>query len=262
MTQDSVNINDSMFSFAGADTINQNQPKSFFTSTQYFPIQEKEINKDNQDWMFAVLFVGFLLFTLVSVFNRKRLNNIIKGFFAKRLVTQLVREGNIITDGMSVSLFLIYLLNISLLIYLALWNYVEVERIRYWGIVFYLQLFIIVLLFLFIKFLFFKISQQLFKTYELTTLYISNHFVFNFFEGIVLIPLLTLVIYLPGGYSGILLVGSVFLIIIIYFFRLIRGLLIGLSSKKFRLFQLILYFCSHEIIPVLLLIKISKEYLF
>jgi len=251
-----------VFSYQEVDTLESIESKSFFS--EYSPqsdLRPQDVSHKSNDWMFVVIFLGLIIFTFVHVFNRKRLNSVIKAFFAKRLVTQLAREGNILTEGMSIALFLIFISSYSLFIYLIVGEYFDTGKIRYWGFLFYAQTFIGLVLFLFFKFLLIKISETIFKTKELSSAYIINYFVFIFFEGISLLPLLTLVIYLPEDYSKIILIGSVFLILLIYLLRLFRGLMIGLSSKKFQLFQLFLYFCTHEIIPVLLIIKFSKDYL-
>jgi len=162
---------------------------------------------------------------------------------------------------MFIALFLIFVSCFSLLIYLIIGEYYDTENIGYWGFTFYLQIFIGVLLFLFLKFLMIKISEKIFKTRELSTAYIFNYNIFIFFEGLMLLPLLTLIIYLSGDYSSKILIGSVFLILSIIVFRLFRGMIIGISSKNFQLFQLFLYFCTHEIIPILLIAKLVKDYL-
>ncbi len=262
MIQDSLHSIDSIFSTNKVDTMPVKESISFFSEYSAGSyIRPEEVSHHSNDWMFVVIFLGVIIFIFVHVFNRKRLNSVIKAFFAKRLVTHLAREGNILTDGMSVALFLIFISSYSLLIYLIVGEFYNTESIRYWGFLFYAQIFIGLLLFLFLKFLLIKISEVIFKTGELSSAYIINYFVFIFFEGLTLLPLLTLVIYLPEEYNTNILIGSAFLILSIYIFRLFRGLIIGLSSKKFQLFQLFLYFCTHEIIPVLLIVKICKDYL-
>ena len=262
MTQDSLQNTDSTFSYPEADTLPGNESISFFSEySKQGDIRPQEVNSQSNDWMFGVIFLGYILFILVHVFNRKRLNNIIRAFFAKRLVNQMAREGNIISEGMFIALFLIFVSCFSLLIYLIIGKYYDTENIGYWGFTFYLQIFIGVLLFLFLKFLMIKVSEKIFKTRELSAAYIFNYNIFIFFEGLMLLPLLTLIIYLSGDYSSKILIGSVFLILSIIVFRLFRGIIIGLSSKNFQLFQLFLYFCTHEIIPILLIAKLVKDYL-
>lgn len=262
MDNDSLHISDSLPASLNNESPYSKIPGHFFT--EYSSVNDKEeenLNKENIDWMFFVLLAGYIIITLVNVFNRKRLVAVVRAFFAKRLVMQISREGSIISEGMSFSMFLIFISSYSLFIYLIIDHFLNTENINYWGVVFYIEIFIGLLLFLFFKFLLIKITEVIFKTKELSSAYLINYYVFLFFEGIIVLPLITLIIYLPDNYSKIILIGSIILMTIVYLFRLYRGIFIGLSSKKYNLFQLFLYLCTHEIIPVLLIAKFGKDYL-
>jgi len=85
-----------------------------------------------------------------------------------------------------------------------------------------------------------------------------NYNIFLSFKilGLLMIPITMAIIYLPEKYKAYALYAGIFIIIIQYVVLIIRALRIILI-KEFLLFYTLLYLCTVEILPVVLIIKFS-----
>lgn len=257
--QDSISV-DSLHQLQ--DTLSHSQIKqpSMFSSQQ---LKANDISPSvksyiNNDWITVHLIICVILLGWSRVYFGKRFNHILKAFFSIRQMNTFVREGNIFRERISIPLLINYLVSFSLLIYIVLVNLLQASFFDLSGI----QLFAVIMLFVliswFLKNIVINIVGTIFKNPLVISDYVYTNFVFNIFIGLILIPVVIIAIYLPAleaVYVGIA------LWFLIYFYRLIRELFSGLSFAEFSLFYRILYLCTLEIIPLLVLTKLAMNYL-
>lgn len=74
--------------------------------------------------------------------------------------------------------------------------------------------------------------------------------------GIILLPLLFLIAYLPTNIQTTALYGSFFLLGVVYVWRTLKGLLSAANLILFRKFHFFVYLCAVEIAPTLILLKL------
>jgi hypothetical protein len=101
------------------------------------------------------------------------------------------------------------------------------------------------------------IVGQLSGMKTLSSILLFNTLVVNNFLGVVLVFLNLLYLYIPGedarsAIEAIILI-SIFVAVI---YRQIKNILMSLNQSKEQLIYIILYFCSLEIVPWLILLKI------
>jgi len=222
-------------------------------SLQTRNLQPLENHQFQPDWILGIFFLGFIILAWTNFFYSKRMKQIILASLSKRFINQLVRDGNLFKERISLSLAVVYIMSFSLLIYqgnqfilkLSLWNFHE--------ILFYLLIVASLLAFWLIKIGLISMLGAIFKTPATTHYYLLNLLIFSILDGILLLPLLFCVVYLK---SGILLYISLSITTILFIFRFVRGFLIGLSLTKFSYLFLFVYLCTLEILPLLMLIKL------
>ncbi len=232
-------------------------PLKLFSNHQLkqFNTHPQPTNKENSDWIFIALLVGYAAFIWVKVFYNKVFEQIYQAFFNNRITNQIVRDENILVQKASVLLTIIFNLVASLFIYhisiLYDWNpdYVDTGFNRF-------LIFAFAISFIYtIKLLILKVVGHIFMVDKAIAVYIFNIFLINNLLGIALLPVLTFISFsqIYTNYAidlALALIGGAFL------YRIVRGALIGMAYSRVSIFYLFLYLCTLEIAPLLVLIKI------
>ena len=229
----------------------------FFTQQQptWGKIQPTWGKKYQPDWIFALLLLGFVLIAWVQFFYRKRLQQVILSPFSKRFMNQLMRDGNLFKERISVAMGAIYFISLALLIFesneLILKGHVSPFLN---GISFYLLIIIVLILYWSVKVVLISVVGLVFKTAATTKMYLLNVLVINIITGLLLLPLLVFIIYLK---SIVFLYISITFFLLTFIFLLIRGFITGLTLTKFSYIFLFVYLCTLEILPLIIFIKFS-----
>ena len=219
------------------------------------------LNKNTYDnWgLFLFIFCLFMLVIIKTTYS-KRFNQIIKSFFNLRLMLQLNRDGNIFNERITALIYPVYFISFSFIFYeIIIYQFSnKISQSPYLIYLFCLGGFII---FFLIKYFLIKIISIIFLTKKETNEYLLNKLTFNYFITLIIFPGAFIVFYVPSQIKifTIFSIAVIFSIIIIY--RLIRSFFIGISLNKFSHFYLILYLCTVEIIPVLLMLRFLYNYL-
>jgi hypothetical protein len=240
-------------------TIKSDQ-KSLFKSqnTERSDLKILERNYLNIDWITIHLIICLILTAWVQIYYSKRLRQIIKAFGAMRYTNILSKEGNLFRERISIPLFIIYLVSLSLLIYQVTAGQSGIEMSGFKGLKFFSIIILVILILWFIKNTAVRFVGKTFKNHIILSEYMHTNFIFNMVTGLILLPFIIVSVYLPSliaVYTGIALWLAIFL------YRFVRELFTGLTYTKFSLFPRILYLCTFEIIPFLVFTKLIMSYL-
>lgn len=211
---------------------------------------------NNEQWISGALLLAFVLLAFVNFNHKRRFSQMIKAVFAKNNLNQLIREGNLFKEQISLVLTIVYFLVLPLFTYFSLELLFPLKGM-FKSLEFFAYLLVFIISLWGIKVLIIKINSLIFKTpkpaYEIT-LYI---FISNLFQSLILLPFITIFYYTDidlflflgiGFYMGI------------YIIRLVREFMIGMSYSIFSVLHLFLYLCCLEIIPIAILIKLVSIY--
>jgi|GEM_PF-3950976 len=207
-------------------------------------------------WIHLSLFfwVAVVLFARQSY--TMRLRQILVATFNPQHVKQLQREGNLLKQAFPILFLFLHAFVISLFAFRML--SIHFPRSFYFsskeGFV---LLYVLVVLLFFAKFIAIWFSGILFQTKAVSRPYLLDHVLFYITEALLLFPLLILYVY-----SGMQIFAYVALTVLfaLWLFRLQRAVVIGLACTNFSRSYLFLYLCTLEVLPVLLLYKISIQY--
>ncbi|MCX6252431.1 MAG: DUF4271 domain-containing protein [Bacteroidetes bacterium] len=232
---------------------------SFFTTHQLKPKGMYPVSYIHyqQDWILILFLLCFLLLAWIQVFNAKRFRQILQAPFSKRFHNQMIRDGNLFNERISIALGIIYFITAGLMIYQADMLLPDHFPKNIEGIYLYLLIIFCLLIFWLLKISIIRILETIFKTYHASSDYMLNILLMNVLSGLLLLPLLILVIYLK---SGFLLYICLILFSILFVFRLVRGFTIGMSYSKFSYLLLFVYLCTLEILPLIILAKLTLTY--
>ena len=242
------------------DTAGQLPPvdaKRFITTSREpgIEIVPREIlrSQTGHELVLTALGLSILIFAFIRISKRSFFKNLEQAVFSRPIFRQLLRDGALFPAG---SRFLISLANLIIFTAFAfslLHDYqLKIPWLTNGRFMVFVKLGLLILAFFWIKTLIIRLTAFIFKTGVLAREYRANTFFFNTIAAIVLIPLLFLSI-LDIGANLLLIALSVTLLLFI--FRIIRALLISLDVQKYSLYQIFLYLCALEILPILVIIK-------
>jgi hypothetical protein len=210
------------------------------------------------DWILGILIFCFIIIAWVQFFFPRRLRQILIAPYSKRNLNLLVREGKLLSERIAVALGTIYMLLFPLMIYMV---YDLMENHRYSnlleGYMVYFLLILLLGIFWGMKILLMKFLGTVFRTKQTTSEYILNVMLFNFLTGLALLPLLVAVVYVK---SVMLLQICLVITLLFFIISFFRGFLIGFSLTKFSYLYLIVYLCTLEILPFIVLMKVFTFY--
>ena len=240
-----------------SEAYKQNYARFFVTKEKAQIVENKRINNETVPlWMH--LLIAFWI--VVIVFARQsfslRLRQIFIATFKPKQVKQLQREGNLLSQGFSIILMILFAFTVSLFTFIAISR--EFPDSAYFSMgEGFLILFGAVIAFHLLKFISIHFLGVLFETQKSSFKYLLDHFIFLISQGLILFPILILFVFSELSlflYAGMLVFFSLWL------FRIERAIVIGLSNTNFSPFYLFLYLCTLEVMPFLLLYKLGLQF--
>jgi hypothetical protein len=253
MLDNLINQNDTI-----TDSIQPIKQDFIFTGHELIKKNKDPIlNPVKNDFWTIILFGTILsLIVVLRINNEKKYLLILKSFFSLSSSRQLLREDYRINKGTSVLLIIIFLIGIPffLLKVNAFYNYYKFEN----EFAFYMQVLLILLIVYSLKFITLISISTIFNSKEIVEEYI-NHIFFSLKAiGIFIFPLLVLLEFSKLNDLPIIFSGFIFCLIF-YSIRVSRGILILMNEKSTSISHIFLYFCSLEILPLMVIIKLIIE---
>jgi hypothetical protein len=224
----------------------------FQKGKKHLDFQPQMRNSNNTDWIFFSFLICLVFATIFTFKNNKRISQLFKAFLIPHFTNQLIREGNLMREFFIYPMLLIYFTSLSLLISNVLHGFFHYEIVQGQSIL----ISMVVFLFFIFKISFINIIGWVFHTKKETFEYMTNYMIFSIVMGVFLFPFVFFLIYTTPYISIFLLYTVLIILAIIFVYRTIRGLLIGLSSERYSLYYLFLYLCTVEILPLCISVKL------
>ncbi len=204
-------------------------------------------------WFFASIIILIAIFGIVKVVFKKQVDLIFKAFYDNRILSQINKEDNVFVSWQFLFLYLIFSLTVGLFISLFLY---KVKAI-YAASDFYIFLLISLLVFMFfgLKILVLRFLGFLFKVQKLVKDYTNIIYLTYFNSLFFLLPItfgLSLMNFEKNNTIFWVITAILGLTITFQFARVTFNILINYRLSKF---YLILYLCTLEICPILILAR-------
>ena len=200
----------------------------------------------NQDIIFVLLTISFLLIAVLKSFYWKHAKLLFMGIFAQRYANQYLREENAFTERVSFITFLLMSINISLIILKLIPKTSVLETVGLIGGV---------MLFFIVKIGLILLLGSIFRVKDIAKLGIFFSFLFDRALGFFLFPLVIVLYFFAFNITAfvMLIVAIVFLVLLLL--KLFWLWKIGTNAFGLSHFYIFLYLCTLEISPLLLLGK-------
>jgi len=211
----------------------------------------KKVFRSNPDWLIGVLVLSIILFATVRLIFNKYLSQLIQSTTSYSTFTRLFRERYFNLFHASFRLDVIFSLVMSLFFYQILNNFkINMGVSKSYTV--YLICVLIVIGYFIAKRLIYYILGVLTESTSEVNEYLFNITVFNRVLGLFLLPVTATIAFVPLSNVEPVLIAGLILIGIFYLMSLIRGGKIFLK-KHFSISYLILYLCTLEFLPLLLI---------
>ncbi|MCF8232555.1 MAG: DUF4271 domain-containing protein [Bacteroidales bacterium] len=230
----------------------------------FFPGKDIEINPvvvdhPETNWFFYAVVALLALLAWSRNFSPYRFFFILGAIFSYRKTEMLQSEGKVIRNGTSFAFVLISIFSVGLFAY-------QFKDIFYYSLlgnqgspllnIVYLSLAAGIIWLA--KAVLAHFVGTLFKAPYSSSLFVSNIFITNTLAGLSVLIFTILYFYTKEMFF---LYTPLYILFILYIYRLIRNFLIGRKAGKFSISYIILYICTLEILPVLVLYKFLKDHI-
>jgi hypothetical protein len=214
----------------------------------------KKLIRSNPDWLVGVLVIAFFLFATVRLIFNKYLSQLIQATINYSTFTRVFRERYFNLFHASFRLDLIFGLILSLFGYQFISNF----KINF-GLSnsFYVYLVCMAMVFGYFtakKLIYYLIGLLTESKHEVQE-YLFSITVFNRVLGLFLLPVTAIIAFVPLYQPEPVLFTGLVIVLVFYLLSLIRGAKIFLK-KHFSISYLILYLCTLEFLPLLLIYNI------
>ena len=211
----------------------------------------RKILRNNPDWLIGILLVCFLLFATVRLIFNKYLSQLMQSTINYSTFTRLLRERYFNFFHASFRLDIISNTILALFFY----QFLAAYKINFG----YSNSFYVFLTCLGIVIGYFTVKRILYYLIGILTEsrqeiqeYLFNIKVFNRVLGLFLLPICGVVAFIPLSQIEPVLYAGAFVVLVFYLMTLLRGAKIFLK-KQFSISYLILYLCTLEFLPLVLL---------
>jgi hypothetical protein len=242
--------------------IKVDRPKSFnkslFTAHQLKPSGAEPSAREisNHGWIAGIIAICFIFYSISHYGYFRRVQQIVKAFFASGLFSQLAREGGVFSERVSLFLFSSYLMALSLFFYKILEFYYSVPPGFLLSFLLYLEILAGIIIFYLLKLGLLRLLGFIFKADREVADYILNVYILGQMAGVALLPVIVLMAYMQSEF--VIYAGSAALLLL-YLYSMFRGLIMVASKVKVPLFYLFLYLCTLEILPLFLIAKVLSK---
>ncbi len=225
-------------------------------STKPYGFVGKELIVPNQDWILGIILIFWAIFASVRVGFLKYLGQLFASLVNFNAATRLFQQRGYKTMYGAVRLDIIFHLILPLSVY-QITTFYKMDIPGYPSIVFFLALLLVINGYLFIKIWLYQLAGSIVMLKEQTEESIFNIRLYYKALGLILLPIVTIhAILTQTNFITIWIMAG--LIVIMYVANVIRTIYLGIR-KDISIFYLILYLCTLEILPLLLVFKLISR---
>ncbi|MCO6499373.1 MAG: DUF4271 domain-containing protein [Vicingus serpentipes] len=205
-------------------------------------------------WQTVLLLLAVTLLGLARAFSWGRFKETYKSLYNYRVAQAICNEEKVFFHRVNVLLTINYLIVSALFVY-QLRDVLNNINNQITSELFFLVVFGVLSIMFILKMVVAHLLSFVFDTAYLINDYTFTITLFNNLLGVLLIPVLSVMYYTSINFSTVLTYFAVPMMLIIFWFRLVRLFVLG-NLKDISYFYIILYICSLEILPLIVLIKI------
>jgi len=203
-------------------------------------------------WVLLIVFLLFLILGVLRIVFPVELKIIVDAYYKERLLLQVSKEDNLATSWPYIFLYAVFSLSLGLFVVVIMSSFGDKNYLTFEN--FLKNSGFVALLFI-AKILIIRFVSFVFQLEKIVREYIAILYLVYFNSMFFLMPFLLAVVFIPANYFKFISIIYVCLIIILFSYRFLRTAFHLFGHFKFSIFYLILYLCSLELAPILILVR-------
>lgn len=207
------------------------------------------------DWITLLLILALASLAWVRHFYPRRFKNILLATYAKRYTGQLIRDGNIARERISPAMGVVSIVAFTMIFYGFAGTILSAYFTRENALLAFVLIAITLLILWQIRRIFVSLLGVIYKSRAAAEIYLLNSLLFALTSGIILFPIAVTWFFTREEF---LLWTGAGIMLITLGLRLFRNIIDGLKVQSFSGIYIFLYFCTLEILPLLVGFKIYK----
>ncbi len=231
----------------------QDAIKNFKRSGQIPKYQEGSPIERRELWIIGSVACLLILFAFIKNFFDKELALIVQSFFSNRVLGNVNKEDNLFASWQFLLLFVHFGFTIGLFFFLV--GQHTNSSFAKDGFQAFVSISIVIIILYVLKIVVLKMLGFFFNVQKPINEYVSILFLTYFNSSFLFMPLVIAFALSPAQYGKFYMATAIVLLVIIFVFQMIRAGINILSQNRFSKVYLLLYFCTLEICPILILIK-------
>ncbi len=244
------------------DLVEPNEKKNSLPSPIILPPLQKEDSQQpfgSNSFLLGVILFGLILMAILVTSLRPFITKCYRAILNENMLNQIYRERE---TGLFMPYFLLYLMFfiqtgtfLFLILKFSKTSFGTSPLLLLFGCI------SVVTFLFFLKHLLLAMVGGIFPISKETKVYSFTIMVYSIILGVVLAPANLMIAYAPSELIYLLIVAALVLIVGLYIVRGFRGLLLANNYLRFHIFHFLLYICTVEIVPVLVLYKMITNQL-
>ncbi len=238
-------------------------PKEIAVTEIVEEVASPEITEANKagakDWFFFVTLLSIGIVGFLKVFYDKQLRANLFAIYNKQESNRIFNDNSALTNRVSIFLLLLFALNLSMFL---------IECSSFYGILLttssklitYFALSIIIILLNVLKIFQLSLLGKILKIQDTINEYIHEIYIHNKAIGISLFPIIIFMPFVIASATKAFVYTGFGLIVVFSLLRIFRGAKI-IFTKRLSIFYMILYLCTLEILPILIILKFIKSFM-
>ncbi|MVZ65598.1 DUF4271 domain-containing protein [Sphingobacterium sp. DK4209] len=216
------------------------------------PIQTGKLKSERPIWVLGIAFFLFLVLAILRIIFPMELRTIVDAYYKERLLLQVSKEDNLATSWPYIFLYALFSLSLGLFIVLVMSSFSDKNYLTFEN---FIKNAIFVAVLFIAKILIIRFVSFIFSLEKIVREYVAVLYLVYFNSMFLLMPFLLALLFVPVAYFQIITIVYVVLIIILFAYRFFRTAFHLFGNFKFSIFYLILYLCSLELAPILILVR-------
>ena len=207
-------------------------------------------------WVVVVVMLLVLGIGLVRLFFGSLFRNIIQAYYDKQALQNMSKEDSVLTSWPYIFLYLLFSFSLGLFLLVYVSSFQDMKVLTFNN---FLKLSGVVAVLFALKILIVRAIALIFEIEKFVREYVVVLYLVYFNSMLIMMPILLMITFTPLFYFNFLLILWVIVVSSLFLYRFFLTALHMLGQLKFSIFYLILYLCSLEIAPILILVKMLNH---